>query len=295
MCGIALLYNRSFSVEEHRVRMETALTAIRHRGPDDEGLWQGRDICIGHRRLSIIDQAGSLQPMQDPEERFVLTYNGEIYNYKELRPALEEKWSFRTSGDTEVLLAGLITVGPAFIEQMEGMWAFALWDNQEEKLLLCRDRMGKKPLYYQTEGDTFSCVSELPALNKLAGQGWTEDLDSSADFFRHGYYLPGTTAYQSVKEILPGHLLHWSPDSSCTEEPYWSLQLRSFPGNQEDAAAELRTRMIRAVKRRMVADVEVVQEVGVSVPVPVVSWCRPCPRRSPSSWSVQLSYVFSGW
>ncbi|MDU9048771.1 MAG: asparagine synthase (glutamine-hydrolyzing) [Candidatus Electrothrix sp. Rat3] len=257
MCGIAFSYSEDLTGEEHRVKIGRALSAMEHRGPDDEGVWQGRDVSIGHRRLSIIDQAGSLQPMQSPDGRFILSYNGEIYNYKELRPLLEGRWKFQTKGDTEVLLAGLITQGISFIDRMEGMWGFALWDNQEKKLLLCRDRMGKKPLYYQAAGSALLCASELPALSRLAVGAWEEDLDSTADFLRHGYYLPGTTAYQGVHEVLPGHLLHWSPGASCREDSYWSLQIRSFAGSREDAAAELRSTFIRAVERRMVADVEV--------------------------------------
>ncbi len=257
MCGIALLFDKHLSDDELRGRMQAALFAQQHRGPDDQGIWQSEGICVGHRRLSIIDQAGSKQPMVSADGRYALSFNGEIYNYQELRPDLEDKWPFQTHGDTEVLLAGLVLCGPAFIDRMEGMWAFALWDNQEQRLLLCRDRMGKKPLYYQTDGSFLACASELPALRRLVGQAWVEDMDATADFLRHGYYLPGTTAYQSVKELLPGHLLAWSPGKHCPEQPYWSLRIGSFPGSQEDAAAELRMRLIRAVRRRMVADVEV--------------------------------------
>ncbi|CAK8715394.1 MAG: asparagine synthase (glutamine-hydrolysing) [Candidatus Electronema aureum] len=257
MCGIALLYDERITVDEHQARMRAALKAMQHRGPDDDGLWQGPSISIGHRRLSIIDQSGSIQPMISPDGRYVLSFNGEIYNYQELRPDLEAHWQFQTHGDTEVLLAGLVTVGTSFIDRMEGMWAFALWDNVAQRLLLCRDRMGKKPLYYQEEGGFLACASELPTLKRLAGWPWAEDMDSSADFFRHGYYLPGTTAYQGVRELLPGHLLDWSPRKTCAEQPYWSLQIRTFQGSKEDAAAELRMKLIRAVKRRMVADVEV--------------------------------------
>jgi asparagine synthase (glutamine-hydrolysing) len=257
MCGIALLFDQNITTDEHQARMQAALMAMQHRGPDADGLWLGAGISIGHRRLSIIDQAGSIQPMLSPDGRYVLSFNGEIYNYQELRPDLEAHWQFHTHGDTEVLLAGLIRFGTAFIERMEGMWAFVLWDNQEQRLLLCRDRMGKKPLYYQATGGFIACASELPTLQRLVGRPWLEDVDASADFFRHGYYLPGSTAYQGVRELLPGHLLEWSPSKPCAEQSYWSLQIRTFPGSKEDAAAELRMKLIRAVKRRMVADVEV--------------------------------------
>jgi asparagine synthase (glutamine-hydrolysing) len=257
MCGIALLFDKDLSDDELRARMRAALTAMRHRGPDDDGVWQGPSVSVGHRRLSIIDQAGSKQPMVSADNRWILSFNGEIYNYQELRPDLEGEWQFQTHGDTEVLLAGLTLRGTAFIDRMEGMWAFALWDKQEQRLLLCRDRMGKKPLYYQTDDGGMACASELPALRRLAARPWAEDLDATADFLRHGYYLPGTTAYQGVKELLPGHLLEWSPGKPCAEQPYWSLRIGTFQGSQDDAAAELRTRLVRAVRRRMVADVEV--------------------------------------
>ncbi|WP_417914325.1 asparagine synthase (glutamine-hydrolyzing) [Candidatus Electronema sp. JM] len=257
MCGIALLFDEQLSADELRARMQAALTAQQHRGPDDAGIWQGPGISVGHRRLSIIDQAGSKQPMRSADGRYVLSFNGEIYNYQELRPDLVGEWQFQTNGDTEVLLAGLILRSTAFIDRMEGMWAFALWDNLERRLLLCRDRMGKKPLYYQTDGRFLACASELPALRKLAARPWAEDMDATADFLRHGYYLPGSTAYQGVQELLPGHLLEWSPGKACAEQPFWSLQIRTFQGSQEDAAAELRMRLVRAVRRRMVADVEV--------------------------------------
>jgi asparagine synthase (glutamine-hydrolysing) len=257
MCGIALLFDQNLPADEQKAKMQAALKAMEHRGPDDDGLWQGHGMSIGHRRLSIIDQSGSKQPMISPDGRYILSFNGEIYNYQELRPALEGDWKFNTHGDTEVLLAGLIKYGTAFIDRMEGMWAFALWDTQEHRLLLCRDRMGKKPLYYQAKGSCIACASELPTLQRLAKRPWQEDVDASADFFRHGYYLPGSTAYQGVHELRPGHLLEWLPGKNYAEQPYWSLRIRSFHGSKEDAAAELRSRLVQAVRRRMVADVEV--------------------------------------
>ena len=257
MCGIGLLYSKKTVRAEQQEQMRAALSSMAHRGPDDEGIWQDQDIIIGQRRLSIIDLAASRQPMLDPSGRFVLSYNGEIYNYQQLRTALASRWNFQTSGDTEVLLAGLIVEGDSFIDKIEGMWSFAFWDNLEQQLLLCRDRMGKKPLYYQADATSFSCASELPGLRKLSAEAWTEDPDSSADFFRHGYYLPGTTAYRKVREVLPGHILHWSHGTEVRQESYWSLQITSYTGSRDEAAADLRSRMITAVKRRMVADVEV--------------------------------------
>ena len=152
MCGISFLYRPHAERDQLLASMKSSLQALVHRGPDDDGIWQEKGVVIGHRRLSIIDLSSSRQPMTDKSGRYVLSYNGEIYNYKVLRAALAGQWDFQTEGDTEVLLAGLIVEGISFLERLEGMWAFALWDQLEQQLLLCRDRMGKKPLYYQDGG-----------------------------------------------------------------------------------------------------------------------------------------------
>src|SRR5690606_1862299 len=120
--------------------------------------------------------------MLDPSRRLCRAYNGEIYNYREIRSQLSHRWSFGSSGDTEVLLAGLILEGTGFLSKLEGMWAFALWDSYDRRLILGRDRMGKKPLYYQVKQEGLSCASELPALRALNDGTWQEDIDSTADF-----------------------------------------------------------------------------------------------------------------
>lgn len=257
MCGISFLHDSRLNEIQLLDRMEASLNALVHRGPDEHGLWQDRSTVIGHRRLSIIDLSASHQPMNDKTGRYVLSYNGEIYNYKELRAKLKGKWDFQTNGDTEVLLAGLILIGHPFLDLMEGMWSFAFWDNLEGNLFLCRDRMGKKPLYYYENDEVFYCSSELPAMSKLAGENWLEDLDSTADFFRYGYYLPGTTAYRNVKEVLPAHYLSWAPGRKSIQEAYWSMPTNLYQGNREQACLELRSALITAVERRLVADVEV--------------------------------------
>ncbi len=208
MCGLAFLFAPHFTLEERQERMNRALDRLQHRGPDEAGILNGTDITFGHRRLSIIDLATSHQPMVDSTKRFTLCFNGEIYNYQELRQALVSRWTFTTEGDTEVLLAGLILEGLGFLEHLEGMWAFVLWDEQRQRLLLSRDRLGKKPLYYRFVPEGIIGASELPALRVLDSEPWTEDFDSTADYLRYGYFLPGFTAYREVREVLPGHTLH---------------------------------------------------------------------------------------
>ncbi len=257
MCGILFIYNRKIEQPVLQQRLQHGQAMLAHRGPDESGSWFGNSVGVGHVRLSILDLSASQQPMIDPSGRYVITYNGEIYNYLDLRKELEAKWSFTTQGDTEVLLAGLIIHGESFLQRLEGMLAVAFWDSHEETLLLARDRMGKKPLFYHASGEEITCASEIPVLAALDDCRWQEDLDSTADYLRHGYYLPGTTAYQNIREVLPGHVLHWKPGAEIRQQAYWSLNVGGFQGTKQQAHETLRERLEDAVRIRMVADVEV--------------------------------------
>ena len=257
MCGIAFIYNQNRPCLELKKMMMKALKCMHHRGPDDWGLVQKDAVAIGHRRLSIIDIHGSAQPMSDPTGRYVLSYNGEVYNYRELRSSLEQKWTFETNGDTEVVLAGLVIYGESFVERMEGMWGIVLWDNLRKRLIMSRDRMGKKPLYYKTESGGVLVASELPGLACLSSESWSEDLDSTADYLRYGYYLPGTTAYKGIREVLPGHCMTWAPGGVMESNQYWRLNYDE-DSHTKDQAQELLSEGFRdAVKKRLIADVEI--------------------------------------
>jgi len=258
MCGLVFQFDQTLASEELLIRANNALEKMRHRGPDDGRVLISGNAVLGHRRLSIIDLAGSPQPMMDPSGRYLFVYNGEVYNYAEARSRLEGRWDFSTNGDAEVLFAGLVLEGASFLSGLEGMWAFALWDIREERLMLGRDRMGKKPLYYQLlpEGGV-ACGSELSSLRELNDKPWHEDEDTTADYLRHGYAMPGYTAIREVREVMPGHIAYWQKSRGLVHKSWWKLETRSFSGDKESAVAELREVFIAAVKRRMVADVEV--------------------------------------
>jgi asparagine synthase (glutamine-hydrolysing) len=259
MCGIAFLWAPAVSIEERRERMDAALQQLKHRGPDESACFVGSDFVAGHTRLAIIDLKGGHQPMRDPSGRWVLVFNGEIYNYRELRTQLAGRWNFRDDSDTEVLLAGLVTEGPGFVERLDGMWAFVLHDVSSGDSLLSRDRFGKKPLYYRRQGAAFACASELPALATLTPDvAVTEDAAGIADYFRYGYALPGATCIAGVKEVLPAHTLRLRTDGSMDQWRYWAPSVGPWKGSFEEAAEHVRELLTQSVRRRQLAsDVEV--------------------------------------
>jgi asparagine synthase (glutamine-hydrolysing) len=256
MCGFVFQYDAQVAHEYAIHRMKSALSAISHRGPDELQTAHSESAYFAHARLSILDISASKQPMCSPDGRYTLVFNGEIYNFRELRSYLTGRWQFRTSGDTETLLAGLILEGAAFLTKLEGMWAFALWDSVGQTLMLSRDRMGKKPLYFTDNSGAFSCASELSALRIVAGGGWSEDMDSTADYFRYGYCLPGFTMFNGVHEVKPAHYLIWKVGGRVSEEPYWSLNAATNADHRY-TDDDLRNALSDAVSKRLVADVEV--------------------------------------
>lgn len=268
MCGIAGYWGRHGSTDSS-IAAHMA-EQIRHRGPDDCGVWVGSSdgLALAHRRLSVIDlSCAGHQPLQSPCGRFVLSYNGEIYNHQDLRLELENEgghFNWQGYADTETLLAALRHWGvKGALQRLNGMFAFALWDKEEKKLYLARDRIGEKPLYYGHLGDTFVFGSELKSLR--AHPNWNPEIDRNAltSYLRHGYVSAPNSIYKRIKKLIPAHYLVVSDSGARVSEPvcYWSLdkvvqnEQRYKETQSEECLDELESLLSDSVKRRMISDV----------------------------------------
>jgi asparagine synthase (glutamine-hydrolysing) len=230
--------------------------AIAHRGPDDEGAWIGDDFGFGMRRLSIIDLAGGHQPMSDSRSGLRIVYNGEVYNYKAIRAELEKSGLvFRTASDTEVVLQSLAMKGPEAVHKWNGMFAVAAWYEREKKLLLIRDRLGVKPLYYYWDGTVLMFASEIKAF--LNSPLFTRRLNPLAvwDFLTYRYVPGPHTMWQNVWKLPPGHLLEWSPGSQPRVSQYWQTDVLSVdePVNIDQKTREFEDLFLDSVSQRLLA------------------------------------------
>lgn len=267
MCGITGLLSHQTVNSDHLSNMANAMP---HRGPDDSGIWFDFDAGIGlaHRRLAILDLSpAGHQPMHSASERYVIAFNGEIYNHNKLRAELEKAnlaphW--RGHSDTETLLAAFETWGmEATLQRCIGMFAIALWDKQTQTLTLARDRLGEKPLYYGWQGDTFLFGSELKALKAHPAFQAEINRDALCLYMRHHYLPAPHSIYQDIHKLLPGTWLQVSRDQ---REPhiktYWSGvdvshqgKAQPFTGSPEDAVNALENLLKDAIGQQMMADV----------------------------------------
>lgn len=270
MCGIVGLWDpeqRQGDIEL-RERVQRMVEVLRHRGPDDAGVWvwAAAGLGLGHTRLAVIDLSPmGHQPMLSACGRYVVVYNGEIYNYLDLRQELEQRGHrFLGHSDTEVLLAAIAHWGlEATLSRLIGMFAFAVWDATRQRLVLVRDRLGKKPLYYGWWGRRFVFASELKALGQLPGFAPPIDRSALALLLRHNYVPGPWSIYRDVYKLPPGSLLELGhPLDRPAARPYWSLEQavaqgteHPFRGTVEEAADELERLLADAVRRRMIADV----------------------------------------
>jgi asparagine synthase (glutamine-hydrolysing) len=249
MCGICGVYNFGTKQPADRVAVRRAADAMVHRGPDDE-------LGLGNRRLSIIDLPGGHQPISNEDQTVWITFNGEIYNYRDLRQELLARGhQLRTSSDTETIVHLYEDYGLACLDHLRGMFAFALWDSRKRQLLLARDRLGIKPLFYRLEPGRLVFASELRALRELVAQPLEVEPQSVYDFFGFRYIPAPRTFYRGVEKLLPGHFLVAGSEGTRTQA-YWDVpdeEERARPA--AEVAAEIVDCLRESVRLRLIADV----------------------------------------
>lgn len=270
MCGITgyVEFSRKFSAQKHRDVVTSMADRMHHRGPDSGGIWidEARGVALGHRRLAIVDltEEGH-QPMKSADGRYVIVYNGEVYNFPVMRQELESRGHvFRGTSDTEVILAAITEWGlESAITRFNGMFAFALWDTQKAYLHLVRDRLGIKPLYYGWAGETFLFGSELKALCQHPHFTSEVDRDSLTLYLRYGYIPAPYTIYKGIHKLEAARILTLNSAREMNLLSYWSAQEVAQSGvespvpatSSETAIEQLETLLLDAVKIRMIADV----------------------------------------
>ncbi len=273
MCGIAGYVQRARDVAADAEIIARMTARLRHRGPDGDGVWQTRargqgewDVALGHRRLSIIDLEGGRQPLGNEDGRVQITFNGEIYNFAALRGALESHGhTFATRSDTEAIVHHYEQHGIGGIRALSGMFAFAIWDGRDGggSLVLARDRVGIKPLYYATLPDGgIAFGSELTALLEHPDVPREFSPDGLRSYFFADYAQAPLTVLAGVRKLAPGHVLVWRDGRIVREEAFWSLaeiEPRSDVGgrSEDELADELWDRLREAVKAQLIADVPV--------------------------------------
>ena len=243
MCGLVGFVDRSLQTEADSLRrtVQRMADTLVHRGPDDGGVWVDAEagVALGHRRLSIIDLSPTgHQPMTSRDGRYVIAYNGEVYNFPDLRRELEaDGVGFRGTSDTEVIIEACAHWGAeAAIKRLNGMFAFALWDRREQRLILARDHMGIKPLFWGHFGGLLLFGSELKALR--AHPGWQPRIDRQAlaSYLRHFYVPAPASIYEGICKLKPGHMLTWQPGQAPRISCYWNLRHTAVSGHQDPYA-----------------------------------------------------------
>jgi len=267
MCGVSGIISSQLSADKIIPALQLMNRAIAHRGPDAEGIWNDDFAYLGHRRLSIIDlsDAGK-QPMHSFDKRYVITYNGELYNYKELRLQLqraiqgstEKPYFFSTQTDTEVILAAYQRWGKDCLQHFNGMFAFAVYDTQEKTLFAARDRMGIKPLYYSFRDGNFIFSSEIRAIVKSGLVPKEINKEVLPDYLQYQTVHAPETILKDVHMLLPGHFL-WLEKSELSVKAWWkpenSVNYESEGKSYTEICGDVKNLFYSAIERRLVADV----------------------------------------
>ena len=257
MCGIVGIATTETGLKLDLESIHLMCNAIIHRGPDDEGLYQDEGVGLGMRRLSIIDLCGGHQPIHNEDRNVWVVFNGEIYNFPELRRRLESHGhSFYTQSDTEVIVHLYEELGADCIRKLRGMFAIALWDERQKTLLLARDRLGKKPLHYAFQNGNLYFGSEIKSLLAVAPSLAEVDREAMLSYFQFGYIPDPLTAFQTIRKLPPGHLLELV-DGQIRVRPYWDMpRYGTFdPSSEHECLDELERRLEESVRIRLSSDV----------------------------------------
>jgi asparagine synthase (glutamine-hydrolysing) len=259
MCGIAGIINLNHQPVAHN-QIKAMTDVIAHRGPDGEGQYIDGYVGLGHRRLAIIDLSpAGHQPMQTRDGRYIITYNGEIYNFKELRIQLEALgYQFRSYTDTEVVLNAYAQWGPQCLEKFNGMFAFAIWDKLRHQLFLGRDRYGIKPLYYFNSINTFVFASEVKAIIASGVYSASLDKEGLLEYLTFQNFFTDKTLFQNIKILMPGHYAYVDLKGDFHKNQYWDFNFCGSLKISEKEAIEETDRLFKqAVHRQLVSDVPV--------------------------------------
>ena len=256
MCGICGIYNykNNHSIDYDTIKNMSSV--LNHRGPDEEGYFVDEHIGLGHKRLKIIDLETGLQPISNEDESIYIIFNGEIYNFKELRYRLQKNGHhFKTKSDTEVIIHLYEEMGIKCLNEINGMFAFALWDNNKRELILARDRIGQKPLYYFQQNGNFIFSSEIKSFLKISNLKLNIDNDAIVKYLRYSYVPPPITIFKNVNKLLPAHYLVVNKNGFYTKK-YWEL---NFTNKTDLSYKECKQKLISlltdATKIRMISDV----------------------------------------
>ena len=257
MCGLTGIYHPDGAGPIDAALLRRMTDAIAYRGPDGDGFHIEAGVGLGHRRLAIVDVAGGAQPMFNEDESIVIVFNGEIYNFPELRPKLQALGHvFRNRCDTEAIIHAWESWGPDCLQHLNGMFAFALWDRRQQTLFLARDRLGKKPLYYgRTAGGAMVFGSELAALAPVPDLNRRINPAAVDDFFALGYVPDPNSIYEGIYKLPAAHFLLLRPGAHAAPRRYWSPPTASRPIGQDEAIEQFRTHLAAATTKRLMSDV----------------------------------------
>lgn len=255
MCGICGKYSPAGVTQED---INPMLQMLTHRGPDDEGIFVRGNIGLGNSRLSIIDLPGGHQPMSNEDGTIWIVYNGEIYNHRQLRDELKQLGHhFCTNSDTEVIVHLYEELGERFVEKLNGMFAIAIWDGNQQKLLLARDHLGQKPLFYSQSSQEFWFGSEIKAILVTSNQNREIDLEALNHYLSLRFIPSPQTMFRGVQKLPPAHVLIFQ-NGKINLRQYWSLSFRQNHSlSESDLIEELRKRLVQTVKTHLVSDVPV--------------------------------------